>query len=46
MLKQAVIKIIAGFVKSQVYNWARKPIETQERQLNYLIKNARKTLLW
>lgn len=44
MLKQAVIKIIAGFVKSQVYNWARKPIETQERQLNYLIKNARKTL--
>ena len=44
MLKQAVIKIIAGFVKSQVYNWARKPIETQERQLYYLIKNARKTL--
>ena len=44
MLKQAVIKIIAGFVKSQVYNWARKPIETQETQLNYLIKNARKTL--
>ena len=43
MLKHALLKIVSRFAKNQVYNWANKPIVTQENQLNYLIKKARNT---
>ena len=44
MLKQVAIKIMARLTKSQVSRWASNPIETQKKQLNYLIKNALNTL--
>ena len=34
---------MARLTKSQVSRWASNPIETQKKQLNYLIKNAVKT---
>ena len=43
MLKQVAIKIMARLTKSQVSRWASNPIETQKKQLNYLIKNALNT---
>ena len=43
MLKHALLKIASRFAKNQVYNWANKPIVTQENQFNYLIKKARNT---
>ena len=43
MLKHALLKIASRFTKNQVYNWANKPIVTQENQFNYLIKKARNT---
>ena len=43
MLKHALLKIVSRFAKNQVYNWANKPIITQENQFNYLIKKARNT---
>ena len=43
MLKHALLKIASRFAKNQVYNWANKPIVTQEKQFNYLIKKARNT---
>ena len=43
MLKHALLKIASRFAKNQVYNWANKPILTQENQFSYLIKKARNT---
>ena len=43
MLKHALLKIASRFAKNQVYNWANKPIVTQENQFNYLIKKAPNT---
>ena len=43
MLKKVAIKIMARLTKSQVSRWASNPIETQKKQLNYLIKNALNT---
>ena len=43
MLKQVAIKIMARLTKSQISRWASNPIETQKKQLNYLIKNALNT---
>ena len=43
MLKKVAIKIMARLTKSQVSKWASNPIETQKKQLNYLIKNALNT---
>ena len=43
MLNHALLKIASRFAKNQVYNWANKPILTQENQFSYLIKKARNT---
>tara|TARA_S200000501_G_scaffold375627_1_gene428157 strand:+ start:108 stop:1610 length:1503 start_codon:yes stop_codon:yes gene_type:complete len=43
MLKHVLLKIVSRLAKKQVYNWANKPIVTQENQFNYLIKKARNT---
>ena len=43
MLKKVAIKIMARLTKSQVSRWASNPIETQKKQLKYLIKNALNT---
>ena len=43
MLKHVLLKVIAKFAQKQIYGWANKPIQTQEKQLNFLIKRAQKT---
>lgn len=44
MIKKALIRIVARFKKKQVNSWAQNPIDVQNKQLKYIVKNARKTI--
>ncbi|KAF2511341.1 GH3 auxin-responsive promoter family protein [Flavobacterium foetidum] len=42
-IKSVAAKIFAGNIYRQTQNWAKKPVETQQKVFNNLIKNAKQT---
>jgi len=44
--KSFAAKIFAKYIKRQINNWANKPVETQQKVFQELIKKGEKHRVW